>query len=511
MSGKNMYDAVVIGAGHNGLTCAAYLARQGRKVLILEKRTVTGGLAAGREFHPGYKSPGALLQAGGFSQIVMDELGLAGYGLRSRPGRPDVLLLPGQGRALPLFGEPRRAAEYIRLFSEHDADKYLGYRSFIDDILPVIREVIHDRPLDLDQMGRQDILELLKKGWSMKKVGRSNLMELMRLAPMPLVDFLEEWFENDLLKAGLALPALEGIFAGPWSPGTVTNLLLAESLVDKTVVGGPAAVAEALEKSAMAAGAEIRTGVEVESLTVNDGRVAGVVAGGDSITADMVMAGCDPRVLLGRLIPRTALGGRLYQRGQGLRGHGHLARVDLALNARLELPGPETVRPKILRFASNLTAVEKAFDRAKYGGLAQRPIMEAHLFDSETGAAPDGHEVAAIQVYFAPYDLKTGWTPEAGDNLREAVLSILGELDQDIREKLVAASIMTPVDLESEYSVVRGCLHHVEPTLDQMYFRPFVEASRVQGLLPGLHICGSGGHPAGGITGLPGRLAAKAA
>ena len=155
--------------------------------------------------------------------------------------------------------------------------------------------------------------------------------------------------------------------------------------------------------------------------------------------------------------------------------------------------------------------MEKAFDRAKYGGLAQRPIMEAHLFDSETGSAPDGHEVAAIQVYFAPYDLKTGWTPEAGDNLREAVLSILGELDQNIREKLVAASIMTPVDLESEYSVVRGCLYHVEPTLDQMYFRPFVEASRVQGLLPGLHICGSGGHPAGGITGLPGRLAAKAA
>ena len=205
------------------------------------------------------------------------------------------------------------------------------------------------------------------------------------------------------------------------------------------------------------------------------------------------------------LIPRTALGARLYQRGQTLRGHGHLARVDLALNAPLRLPGPDTIRPKILRFASSLESLEKAFDAAKYGGLAQRPIMEAHLSGSETGAAPDGHEVVSLLVYFAPYQLKTGWTPEAGDNLQAAALSVLKEIDPDIREKLAAASVMTPVDLEREYSLVQGCLHHIEPSLDQMYFRPFVEASRVQGLLPGLHICGSGAHPVGGLTGPAGQ------
>ena len=508
MTDQNRYDAVVIGAGHNGLTGAAYLARKGRKVLVLERRDSIGGLTGGYEFFPGYKAPGALLETGAFSQDVIGELKLGDHGLKVRPNRSDVLVLSGRGEALSLFGETAKAVDSIRSFSEKDASQYIKYRAFLDEIAPLIWAVVQDKPLDLDRLGRQEIMGLLKKGWSLRGIGRTNLMELMRLAPMPIWDFLGEWFENGLLMAGLALPAFESVFAGPWSPGTTANLLLTECLVNKTIVGGPAALVDALEKAAVSAGVEIRTGVEVESLVFENGRAAGVKAGGETIPAGMVLAGCDPRRLTTRLIPRPQTGGRMYERGKGLRGVGHLARIDLALTEKMTLPGPDGLRPAVVRFVQDLTSIEKAFDRAKYRGLSDRAVMDAHLFDASVGCSPEGGETLCLLVHFVPYNLEAGWGREAADRLMESALSVLADHDPGVRDKVAGSRIMTPADLESEYAVGQGCLHHLEGSLDQIYFRPFAEAIREEGLFPGLHVCGSGAHPLGGITGMPGRLAA---
>ena len=233
---QTSYDVVVIGAGHNGLTAAAYLAKSGRKVLVAERRDVVGGLAAGEEFHPGYRSTGLLHDTSAVRRSVADDLGLASHGLRfsDRPAPVFVPQLDGPG--LLLHHDPDEAAEELSRHSEQDAESYRAFRAFVDRIAPVIRRLLNNPPPDIFEPGLGDFVTLGRSALSLRLLGERDMMELLRIAPMCVADYLGEWFETDLVRAALAGPAIFSTYTGPWSPGSNLNLLL-DAMLDRSPVG----------------------------------------------------------------------------------------------------------------------------------------------------------------------------------------------------------------------------------------------------------------------------------
>ncbi len=271
------YDIVVIGGGHNGLTTATLLAKKGKKVLLVEKRPILGGIAAGEEFHPGYRTNGLLHDTTGVRRKVVESLQLEEYGLELAGKRPSVVLLSKEGEGLHLTGTLEKDIEEISKFSKKDSEAYIRYRQFIQKISPFIYPLLNEVPPDLVKLGVGELLALGKKTISLRKLGKKTMLELMKVAPMCVADFLNEYFETDFLKAGLASRAIYGSYTGPWSSYTTLNLLLWECCARDQVIGGPQALITALEAAARESGVEIRTGNAAQNILLDtSGKVNGV-------------------------------------------------------------------------------------------------------------------------------------------------------------------------------------------------------------------------------------------
>jgi phytoene dehydrogenase-like protein len=296
MTAKDAYDVIVIGAGHNGLTAAALLAKQGRKVLILERRSLIGGLAAGEEFHPGYHSCGVLHDTGQVRARVVRLLGLKSHGLEMSRQRPSVLALDPEGRGMLLGGKDHQTAKEIRSYSAEDAEQYLKYHKFIKRVARVINRILDQPPPAVESPDGRSNWGLFRTGLALRQLGKTAMHEFLRIAPMCVADWLNEWFGNNCLKASLAAAALTGSYAGPWSPGTTFNLLLWECSAKNSIKGGPRALIDALAKAAQSQGVEIRTESEVGELQISGEQIKGVVLkSGEPILAPIVAASCDPR------------------------------------------------------------------------------------------------------------------------------------------------------------------------------------------------------------------------
>lgn len=509
--GKGSYDVVVIGAGHNGLTAACFLAKSGRRVLVLERRGVTGGLCAGEEFAPGYKTAGLLHDTTGVRRWVADALLLHEHGLSFAP-EPVGVLSPQRGdRGLLMSGDPQRDAEQLGTGSSDDAKQYAEFRKFLSKVHGVVSDFMNEAPADWIDMGAGGTTRIFRQALDIRRLGRRDMIELFRIAPMCVADWLNEWFESELLKCSLAGPVLQGTWCGPWSPGTATNLLLRECVAGAPVEGGPAAVAFALERAVKHYGAEVRTGSAVDRIRINNGRVEGVrLADGEEIDARLVLSSCDPKVTFLSLLSPNEISPKFQSRLRSWRMRGTTAKVNLALSKPLDFAHREGDTFEYARTGEELDAMERAFDPVKYRQLPDRPLLDIYIPSiARPELAPDGHAVASILVHFVPYDLDGGWTDDARNRLGDTVVAELEAYVPGVGSTIESREVLTPLDIENRYAVTGGHIHHGEHGLDQIAVRPTPETSRYTTPLDGLFLCGGGTHPGGGVTCAPGALAAR--
>ena len=485
MSGR----AVVVGAGVNGLVAAVRLARSGMAVHVVEARERPGGLAAAVEFAPGYRAPGILHDASGFRPALARALGLASCGL-AWAERPAV----GGLRELLAGDETTR-----------------GLARFVDRVAPALRRLLDRPPPPLQPSGVGELWGLATQGLVLRRLGARDLRELLRVLAMPAGDWLGDLGVEAGRAEGLAGSALVGSFHGPRSPGSAAFLLLRAAAEGRAPVGGAPALVEALLRRCGELGVEVSTGHRVAAVLVEGGRVAGVAtADGDRLAADAVLATCDPRHALLTLLPGGSLGIETTRRVEGWRCRGTAAKVHLALARPLRDAGEPA--PSVRLGGGSLEALERAFDAAKYGEMSEEPFLEVvQPSVREPGWAPEGRHVASVLVGWAPRALREGWDAAAGERLLERVLDRLERHDPGIRDGVVAADVWTPRDLEERLGLTGGHLRHGEEGLDQLLFmRPAPELARYATPVPGYFLGGSGSHPGGGITGVPGWLAAGA-
>jgi phytoene dehydrogenase-like protein len=509
---SNRYDMIVIGAGLNGLTAATLMAKRGRKVLVVEKRPVAGGLAAGEEFHPGYRSSGVLHDTSGLRPWAVDALDLKRHGLKIRKEEVPVFIPQASGRGLLLWRNAQRAEEELGPLSPPDVKAYKDYRAFIGRMTPFLSKVFDEFPPDVTTMSFPGLWDILKKAVSLRMLGKADMMEMLRIGPMCVADWLNEWFKNDLLKATLAAPAIHHSFTGPWSPGTNANLLLAEAFAQNPVEGGPAALAKAVEAAAKAAGVEIQLNAEVRRVDIKDGKVRGVTLANGTVTlAEKVAAGCDPKQLFLNLVDPTLLTMAFEANIRNIRARGTTAKVNLALTGYPELVGRPSLKAELIRTGEFFDYQERAFDAVKYRRMSDAPILDIYVPTVETPAlAPAGGHVMQILVHFVPHALEGGWTEAARERLAETTLNTLSQYMPNVRSLIAGKQVLTPADLESRYNLSGGHMLHGEHAADQLLVRPTPECSRYATPFEGLYLVGGGAHPGGGLTCAPGGLAARA-
>lgn len=508
------FDVIVIGAGHNGLVTAGVLARAGRKVLVLERRPVAGGMCAGEEFHAGYRTAGLLHDTAQVRAGLVEALRLDEYGLELGPITP-VLVPEADGPGLVLSADDEATTGELARLSARDAERWVEWRGFIARARAVIEPLLNEVPPDLMRLGTMDagaMALMMRSGLSLRRLGRREMVELLRVPPMCVADWLNEYFEHDLVKGALAHAAISGTWAGPWSPGTAANLLFLECTASASVRGGAAVLAAALERSARDAGVEIRTGADVRAIRLEGGAAAGVVlADGEEAGAGVVVAACDPRTALLDLIPPGALPLSFEQRVGVIRARGTSAKVHLALSRPLEFASRPGQRIERARTAGSLDDLERAFDAVKYRRFSDRPLLDIYIPTvTRPELAPAEGEVVSILAHFAPHDLEGGWTPAARERFGDAVVAELSRHAPGVAGAVVGREVLGPAEIALRYRATGGHIHHVEHALDQMVIRPTIETMRYRTPVRNLFLCGSGMHPGGGVTGAPGALAAAA-
>jgi phytoene dehydrogenase-like protein len=483
------WDAIVVGAGHNGLAAATVLGLEGWSVLVLERREEVGGLCAGLAFHPGYRHTG-LRHGAAVPASVVEQLGLAQHGLLMRAA-PQVWWAAPDGGGLVAPADPRLDA-------------------FVQRVAPFVRRLARDPVPRLDPGA--PLWPLVERTVALRRLGRDVFQELLRVVPLPAEEWLRPLVPDPHARAALMLPALLGAYAGPSDPQTAALVLHDLALSGPEVVGGPAALVAALVAAARAQRAEIRTGVEVERLVVDQGVVRGVqLRGGEHVLADCVVSGLDPRRTLLDLVPPLSLPTSIEDEVRTFRVRSVVAKLHLALSQPPILAG-RTTPVERFRVVADPAALDTALATARQGSLPTAPALDVHLPSlADPSLAPPGHAVLSAFVHGVPPTPGEGWTRSARKQLFEASLSALAGVCPHIAETVVASDLVVSPEIEARYGVSGGHPMHGEIALDQLWVgRPGPLLSRGRSPLPGLFLASSGTHPGGGVSAVPGILAARA-
>jgi phytoene dehydrogenase-like protein len=516
-----MSRPIIIGAGHNGLVCAAYLAKAGLRPLVLEARDEVGGCAVTHDLTAGVRGP-ALAHTTSIGAGVARDLGLDQQGLHTtRP--PMSVCVPDSRGALVLPLDVAEAARRLAARSAPDAGRWPVFVERTRALTSALASILGQVPPSIDTPSPAELWDLLRAGRRIRGLGRKGLYDLLRWGPMAIADLAAEWFETPALLAAICARGVFGMQAGPRSAGTAAAWLLQTAHEGHptgaltVVAGGPGSLAAALAVAATGAGAELRRGARVARIDVDEGRVRGVVLdGGETIAADAVISNADPRQTFLGLVDPVHLQPSFRQQVLNYRARGVLAKVNLVITGLPALAGVEEADTKRALSGRVLVAaqpddLERAFDSTKYGRMSERPWLEVTVPTlNDPTLAPDGRHVLSVYAQYAPYQLRDGAWDSARDVLGDRVLARLGEVMPGLDSRVVAREVLTPLDLERRYGLSGGHIFHGEHALDQLYaMRPLLGWAQHRTPIRGLYLCGAGTHPGGGVTGAPGAHAAR--
>ncbi|HUR71203.1 MAG TPA: NAD(P)/FAD-dependent oxidoreductase [Candidatus Limnocylindrales bacterium] len=514
------YDAIIIGGGHNGLTSAAYLAKAGKKVLVLERRHVLGGAAVTEEIYPGFKYSVCSYVVSLLRPEVIRDLELPKYDLEIIPLDSTFTPMPN-GDHLFRCGDHSQTRREIARHSVTDAEAYEQYGQLMAQMALAVKPMLGMIPPEPTTWNPKDLFGLAKVGSHFRDLGDKMVYELAKLMTMSSADFLDEWFETDVLKATMSASGIIGTFMGPRSPGTAYVLLhhyMGE--LDGAfrswgfARGGTGAISNAIADAARHFGAEIRTQVTVDQIMIKNGRATGVIlATGEEIQAKTVVSSVDPKRTFLKMIDSQHLDAPFLQQVGNFKIRGSSAKVNLSLDALPDftsMPGNGPHLSGAISISPSLDYIERAYDDAKYGDFSRRPYMDIILPSMlDPSMAPPGKHVMSIFVQYAPYHLASGTWPEKREALGDAVIETLSEYAPNLKKIILHRQVVTPWDLEQEFGLTEGNIFQGELTLDQLFFlRPVPGWAKYRTPIKNLYMCGACTHPGGGVMAASGRLAA---
>jgi len=527
------HDVVIIGAGHNGLTCAGYLARAGLKVKVLEKRSIVGGAAVTEEFYPGFKNSTCSYVVGTLSPKVIKDLELERFGLKLIERESGMFSALPNGRHLVISRNQVNNHIEISKFSKKDADIHEAFQDNLDELALSFRQMAEERPPNLGG-GLLELWNTLKLGNKLRKLSPEQQENLIQIMTMSIGDYLDMWFESDEVKGYYAGDSSIGNMSHPYASGSAYMLLHHSfgNINNKIgswwhAKGGMGSITQSMAKSAKAYGADIETGVAVKEVMIenvsNNGSPQATAKGviledGREIHADIVAANCTPHILFLKLMDSSLLPTRFEKRMQKYRYSSGSLRINVALS---ELPqftslkGIEDAEKNICRsinISPSIDYIGKAFYDAKVRGFARKPFVSMNIPSLiDDSLAPEGHHVASLFCQHFNYNLPDdlNWEhvkDEAVDNAIEAI----NQVAPNFRDSILSIQSFSPVDLEREFSLTGGDIFHGALHLDQLYsMRPASGFADYHTPVKGLYLCGAGAHPGGGVSGIPGRLSAK--
>jgi phytoene dehydrogenase-like protein len=515
------FDVIIIGAGHNGLVTASYLAKAGRKVLVLERRDLIGGKAVTEEIYPGFRYASVSHLAGSFARNIIGDLELKKHGLEFSPFDSPLFAPLPDGRSLVIPRDRAKIVEEISRFSKSDGAKFEPFCIHVTKLAGSLRLLLNTPMPDGVAPRKTELAGLIKLGWKFHRLGQRQLQEFLRVLPLSIADFLNEWFESEILKAALAATGLLGGFVGPRAQGT--SLVFLQQLTNDgpprsggLVRGGIGNLTRALGASAKRFGAEIRTGTDVQKIITKDGKAVGVVLRtGEEISGTVIISDADVKRTFFSLLETTYLDPHLLLQVKNIRSRGCMAKINLALDSlpkfRTGGNGTNSHLSGVIHIGPTLDYLERAADDAKYGGYSTAPFLEITIPSiAEPSLAPAGKHVMSVMAQFAPYHLKDGNWQQQRDGLGDCVINLIESYAPGFKDSVLHRQVLTPLDLEEIFGLTEGHIYHAELALDQLFFmRPVPGWARYRTPIENLYLCGSGTHPGGGLNGLPGYFAAR--
>lgn len=516
------YDVIVVGAGANGLAAAALLAKRGKRVLVLERREVAGGTNVTEEFHPGYRANACRDDVGWVPEALVAALQLVRHGLAWSPSAAGLVAVSPDAPAVATYADVRRTIDELRAAAAPDAGRWEPFTAFTTRVAGFLQAANSMPAPRVQSRSLGDLMAMAGLGRRLRRLGRREMMEVLRVVPMPIADLAEEWFASEPLRALLAVAGVQDVMHGPLSGGTALVFLHrqvgqpAGSIgVHRIPRGGTGGLIAALGAAAREAGAEVRLGAEVSQVSAVGAKVTGVVLStGEDIAAPVVLSSADPKRSFSWIDPMW-FDPLLLRAVDNIRMRGATARVHYALDGlpRFTSGGREVPRDALagtLVLAPSVLGVERAYDQAKYGDVPDAPALSIAMPTlGDPSLAPDRRHVLSVTVHHVPYARRGGWGSGAAEELGDRVGALLAAVAPDLRERVVHRWVLTPADLETRYGATEGSLSHGELALDQFLFmRPIPSCARHETPLRGFWLCGSGTHPAS-TAGGGGWLAAK--
>ncbi len=517
-SGK--YDAIVIGGGHNGLVNAAYLARAGKKVLVLERRHVLGGAAVTEEIFPGFKFSVCSYVVSLLRPEIIRDLDLPLHGLEILPLDGTFTPMPN-GDYLWRVNDHGNTMREIRRHSKFDAEAYEEFGKAMLQMCRFVKPILGMVPPDPTTLNPKDLFKLLFLGRRFKDLSGEDQYNQVQLMTMSAIDFLDQWFETDVLKATMSASGIIGTFLGVRSPGTAYVLLhhyMGE--IDGAfrawgfARGGTGAISNAIADAARELGVEIKTQTAIAQILVRDGKAVGVVTTtGDEYYASVVSSSVDPNLTFLKMVEPQHLSDEFRDEVKRYKYRGSSGKLNLALDGLPDftcLPGEGHHLRGAISISPSVDYMERAYDDAKYGNYSRRPYIDIVIPSlTDPSVAPPGKHVMSCFVQYAPYKLKQGSWDEKREAFGDNVIDTIAEFAPNLKNIIIGRQVITPLDLEREFGLTEGNIFQGELSLEQLFFlRPVPGFAQYQSPIKNLWMCGSATHPGGGIMGAPGRLAA---